>query len=47
MPNSKTIFQDISSRIEQKMEPDKEAIKKLISLGFTEAQAKHALQLKR
>uniref|UniRef100_A0A1B6CMQ4 UBA domain-containing protein n=1 Tax=Clastoptera arizonana TaxID=38151 RepID=A0A1B6CMQ4_9HEMI len=47
MPNSNQIFKDISSRIENKMKPNKKAIEKLISLGFTEHQAKYALLIKK
>lgn len=48
-PDAKVIFDEITSRInaEMKQEIDKNAIKYLTDLGFTEFQAKYALHLKR
>lgn len=48
-PDAKKTFEAIISRIEtkQKMGPDKHAMKRLMDMGFSEAQVKHALFIKR
>lgn len=48
-PDAKKIFGAIVSRIEtkQKMGPDKQTVKRLMDMGFSEAQVKHALFIKR
>lgn len=48
-PDAEILFDEIAARInaKTKKEIDKNAIKTLKDLGFTEAQAKYALRLKR
>ena len=48
-PDAKKMFEAIISRIEtkQKMGPDKHTVKRLMDMGFSEAQVRHALFIKR